>query len=81
MQQLSLNMSDSNGEGINEQFFNTAELQNRRRHRQQLCKQAGEWSSFATLDKSIGSLSTPLLQGKVSIMHLKVFKPSRYAST
>lgn len=25
--------------------------------------------------------SAPLLQGKVSIMHLKVFKPSRFAST
>lgn len=58
MQQLSLNVSDSNREGINEQFFNTAELQNRRWHRQQLCKQAGEWSSFATLGKSIGSLYT-----------------------
>lgn len=58
MQQLSLNMSDRNGEGINEQFFNAAELQSRRWHRQQLCKQAGEWSSFATLGKSIGSLCT-----------------------
>ncbi len=58
MQQLSLNVSDRNGEGINERFFNTAELQSRRWHRQQLCKQAGEWSSFATLGKSIGSLCT-----------------------